>query len=303
MKSEHKSQIAALITVFLWASAFPAVRYLLDYYSPESVMVLRFLVASATIIVIIIGRKLRLPERRDLPLFAFAGFLGIFLYMWLFNVGVSTVPSGVSAFLIASSPVFAALFSIVFLKERVGPVAWTGIIVSFFGLIAVTASQMSGFEPNIGVVLLVGASIATSLYTIIQRQLMKKYTALEAGAYCMLFGTLFMLIFLPNLIKEMPGVPLEANLLAIYLGVFPAAIAYLAWSYALSKTSSTARVTVFLYLVPFIATLLAFLWLGEAIALLAFAGGVIIIIGMIIAGLQKKEDVPPAEELAAENTD
>ena len=284
----RKSSIAALITVFLWASAFPVVKYLLDYYSAESIMVFRFLIASLTIIAVIVIKKVKVPDREDLPLFALAGFLGIFLYSWLFITGVNTVPSGVSSFLIASAPVFVTLFSIFLLKEKVKLLSWVGIILSFCGLIAVTASQMSGFVMNIGVILLVGASVSTSLYTIIQRKLTKKYTPFEAAAYSILFGTLFTLIFLPGLIREIPTVPWTVSLIPIYLGIFPAAIAYLAWSYALSKTKSTAHVTMFVYLIPFLATLLAFLWLGENIALSAFIGGVVIIMGMLITGLSKK---------------
>jgi len=282
-----RSSIAALITVSLWASAFPVVKYLLDYYSAESIMVFRFLIASLTIIAVIVIKKVRMPETKDLPLFALAGFLGIFLYSWLFITGVNTVPSGVSSFLIASAPVFVTLFSIALLKEKVGLLSWAGILISFCGLIVITASQMSGFVMNSGVILLVGASISTSLYTIIQRKLTKKYTPFEAAAYSILFGTLFTLIFLPDLIKELPGTPLAVNIIPVYLGIFPAAIAYLSWSYALSKSRSTAHVTMFVYLIPFLATLLAFLWLGESIALSAFIGGVVIIIGMFISGLSK----------------
>ena len=275
--------VAALTTVFLWASAFPAVKYLLDYYSAQSIMLLRFLVASLTLAMVAAIKKARLPEKRDVPLFALGGFLGIFLYMWLFNTGTGMVPSGVSSFLISSAPVYTTLFSVVLLKEKVKLFCWVGIFVSLCGLVLVAASQMTGFVMNVGVVMLAGASISTSLYIVIQRRLMQKYTALEATVYPIFIGTLFMLIFLPGLLREMPGTSLAVNLIAAYLGVFPAAIAYLCWGYALSKAKNTANVTMFLYLVPFVATLLAFLWLNEIISPFAFAGGIVIILGMLIS--------------------
>jgi len=284
-----KSAIAALITVSLWASAFPAVKYLLDYYSAESILVFRFLIASLVLLAIIVLKKVKPPAKKDIPLFVLAGFLGIFLYSWLFISGVNTVPSGVSSFLIASAPVFATLFSIVFLREKVKLLAWLGIILSFCGLMLVTISQMSGFVMNMGVVLLVGASISTSLYTIIQRKLTRKYTPFEAAAYSVLFGSLFTLVFLPGLAREISTVPLVVNIIPLYLGIFPAAIAYLSWSYAISKARSTAQVTMFVYLIPFLASLLAFFWLDERIALVAFVGGVVIILGMLISGISKKD--------------
>jgi len=279
-----RSAIGALITAFLWASAFPAVKYLLDYYSAESIMLFRFLVASLTLLLIAVVKRVKIPARKDLPLFALGGLLGIFLYAWLFITGTDTVPSGVSSFLIASAPMFTTLLSIFILKEKVKLFSWLGMLVSLGGLILITASQMSGFVMNIGVILLVGASISTSAYIIIQRRLTEKYTPLEVTAFSVFFGTLFMLVFLPGLIREIPGVPLIVNLIPVYLGLFPAAIAYLFWAYAISKARSTAHVTMFLYLIPLLATLLAFLWLDERLSLSAFIGGIVIILGMFISG-------------------
>ena len=275
--------IAALITVFLWASAFPGVRYILNYYSAQSVMVLRFIVASAALGIMLRVKKARLPGKKDIPMFALAGFVGIFLYMLLFNIGVAMVPSGVSSFLISSAPVYTTLLSVLILKERPSMFCWAGIFISLCGLVIITASQMRGFVINIGVVLLLGASISTSLYFILQRKLMREYTPLEATAYPIFFGTLFMLIFLPGAVRDMPGVPVSANLLMVYLGVFPAAISYLSWGYALSKAKSTANAMMFLYLVPFVATVLAFVWLGETFSPFAFLGGIVIIGGMVVS--------------------
>ena len=274
---------AALITVFLWASAFPGVRYILNYYSAQSVMLLRFIVASAVLFVILRVKNARLPAKKDIPMFALAGFVGIFLYMLLFNIGVAMVPSGVSSFLISSAPVYTTLLSVFILKERPSLRCWLGVVISLCGLGLITASQMRGFALNMGVVLLVGASVSTSLYFILQRKLMREYTPLEATAYPIFFGTLFMLIFLPGAISDMPGTPLRANLLMVYLGVFPAAVSYLSWGYALSKARNTASAMMFLYLVPFVATLLAFVWLGETFSPFAFLGGVVIIGGMVVS--------------------
>jgi drug/metabolite transporter (DMT)-like permease len=276
---------AALVTVLLWASAFPIVKYILAFYSAESIMLLRFLVASLTMAVISAIKKIKLPNKKDIPFFAAAGFFGMFVYMWCFNTGTNMVPSGVSSVLISAAPVYVTLLSVLILKEKVRLFCWIGVLVSFGGQFIIAASEIIGFAMNIGVVLLVAASICTSVFTIIQRRLLKTYGVFEVTAYAIFFGTLFMMIFLPDLIREMPLAPIEANLFTVYLGIFPAAIAYLTWSYALSKAKNTANATIFLYLIPLAASLMAFLWLKETISPLAFAGGLIIILGMIISNV------------------
>jgi len=121
------------------------------------------------------------------------------------------------------------------------------------------------------------------------RILTKTYTALEATTYTIIAGTLGTLLFLPNAISEMPDSNLTVNLIVFFMGVFPAALAYLAWSYALSKAKKTAHVTVFSYLIPLISALLAFLWLGETISIFTFIGGLVIIAGMILTNIFDKE--------------
>ncbi|MCL2153306.1 MAG: DMT family transporter [Oscillospiraceae bacterium] len=284
-KKQTVTYAAALFTIVLWSSAFPASKYSLDYYSPGSIMLLRFIVASVTLGIIGIIRKIKLPKVKDLPLFALAGFVGMFLYMYCFNTGTAYVASGISSFIIASAPVFAIVLSRIILKEVVKPACWAGVGVSFCGLVIITLSQTTDFTLNVGVFLLLGAAIATSLYNILQRKLLKTYSALEATTYTIVIATLFMFIFLPTFIRELPGSTLAVNLIVSYLGVFPAALAFLSWGFALSKAEKTTHITVFLYLVPFFASFIAYLWLRETISIWAFLGGVVIIAGMVLSNM------------------
>ena len=278
---------AALFTVVLWSSAFPASKYSLEYYSPGSIMLLRFTVASVTLLAIGAIRRIKLPKARDIPMFALAGFIGMFFYMYCFNTGTLYVASGISSFIIASAPVFAIVLSRVLLKEVVGPASWIGVGISFCGLAIITLSQTTEFSLNIGILYLLGAAVSTSVYNIIQRKLLRTYSALEATTYTLLIATVFMLVFLPGFIRELPRTPLTVNMVIAYLGVFPAALAYLSWGYALSKVDKTTHVTVFLYLVPFIASLMAYLWLHETLSIWAFLGGIVIIGGMILTNTRK----------------
>jgi len=118
--------------------------------------------------------------------------------------------------------------------------------------------------------------------------LLKQYSVMQVTAYPIAFGTLFMCIFMPNLIAEMPAAPMTANVVVAYLGLFPAAIAYFLWGYALNKAEKTVYVTSFLYLSPFLTIIMAFFWLGEYVPPLALVGGVVVIGGMIITKVKPK---------------
>jgi len=277
--------IMAALSVLVWSSAFPASRYALEYYSPMTLMLLRFILASATLIIIGFIKKIRLPEKKDILKFLVGGFVGIFLYMFFFNLGAVTVVAGVASFIVASIPVYTLILSRLFLKEVVKPACWIGVAVSFLGLIIIMFNQLSGFDFNFGVILILGAALSSSVHNILQRSFLAKYTALEATTYSIVGATIFMLVFIPQMLGELPGQPLVVNLIVTYLGIVPAALGYLFWGIALAKAEKTTHVAVFLYLIPFSASLIAFIWLGETFPLLTFIGGFIIIVGMVITNL------------------
>jgi drug/metabolite transporter (DMT)-like permease len=92
---------------------------------------------------------------------------------------------------------------------------------------------------------------------------------------------IFLLYFIPGLITAINQAVFSHTLSVIYLGLFPAAIGYLTWTYALSKTP-VAVVSSFIYLQPALAIFIAWLWLQEIPSLLSLVGGTISLVGVIM---------------------
>jgi len=273
---------AVAVTVLSWGSAFPLIRIGMRALGPLELASARFLVASGLVLVWVAIRRPPLPSAADALRFLICGLFGISVYNGLLNQGERTVSAGAAAFIVNIAPILTALLATVFLGERFSVWGWAGALISFAGVGLIALGQPDGLTFGGGAILVGGAALCSAVYFVIQRPLVPRYGAIACTAYTLLAGALFLAPFLPGALPRIfaaNGAPLAATVVA--LGVFPAAIGYAAWTYALGRFGA-ARAANFLYLVPPIATLIGFAALGETMSALTLVGAAIAIGGVAI---------------------
>ena len=273
---------AVAITVLSWASAFPLIRVGMRALGPLELASARFLVAGAIALAWLAFSRPPLPTRADALRFLLCGLVGISIYNGLLNQGERSVSAGAAAFIVNIAPILTAILATAFLRERFKPWGWAGALVSFAGVGLIALGQPDTLAFDGGAILVAGAALCTAIYFVVQRPLVARYGALASTAYTLIAGALFLLPFLPGALPRLAapgGGPLIATVVA--LGVFPAAIGYGAWTYALGRFGA-ARAANFLYLVPPVAALIGFVALGETMNALTLVGAAVAIGGVAI---------------------
>ncbi len=234
------------------------------------------------------------PRPATFPCCSSLGFLGFTVYHVGLNAGEVAVPAGAASFIIASVPIFSTLLAVIFLRERLTAVGWTGVIISFLGVAVISVGTGTGLKFEPAALFIVLAAFGESLYFVIQKPYLARYSGLQLTTYTIWTGTMFMMVFLPGLITQLKTAPLASTLAVAYLGIFPAAIGYVLWSFALSR-ADVSRVTSTLNLSPILSLAIAFLVLGEIPSALSVVGGVITVAGVILLntlGKAKQPSVP-----------
>lgn len=281
MKFKDSFHPYAACTVLCWSLSYVLTRLTLDYFSATSLAFLRYIIASATLAVIAAVRKMKRPERRDLPVFFVSGAVGFFLYMIAFNLGQAAVTAATASVVVATVPVVTALMARVIFGERLRGYQWAAIGVEFAG-VAVLFLLDGVFSVNAGLLWLLAAVVTLSAYNLIQRKLIRRYTSLQASTYSIYFGTLLLAIFAPAAFRQaLQAPPIQFLYLGI-MGVLPSAIAYILWAEAFAKAKQTSQVSNYMFLTPFLASTLGFLIIGEVPDRPTVLGGGIILLGVLI---------------------
>ena len=282
--------LCILTTLLFWGSAFAAIRYGLKSpanpggYHPGALALLRFGTAAIIALGYLIITRQGLPRARDLPRIALAGLLGISIYHFCLNFGEQMVPAGAASIIIAFAPIFVALISARFLKERLNTWGWLGVVCSFIGVCLVGISATAGFRADLYALAILGSALATAIYFVLSKELLSRYSGIQLTSYAIIAGALFLMIFTPQLIGDIGHASTGATLAGLYIGIFPGFIAYALWGVALSRLPAT-QVTVFLNAEPLFAAAIAWIWLGEVPSYLVAIGAVFAIAGVLMVQL------------------
>jgi drug/metabolite transporter (DMT)-like permease len=289
--------VAVAITLLLWSSAFVAIRHLGESFSPGALSLGRLLVGSVALGVVLLARSWVRPTRREWLGLVIIGLLWFALYNVALNAGERRVDAGTAAMLIQLSPVLVAVLAAIFLKEKATVFLGLGLVVAFAGVVLIATSVSGhGDSDPFGVFLCLLSAAAYAVSLIFQKPLVSRLSAIQVTWTACTVGAVACLPFAGDLVRETADAGTSDVLWVVYLGVFPTAIAFSTYAFALSFMSA-GSLSVTTYLVPPITVLLSWALLSEAPPAMAYVGGALALVGVALARRKPRsrvEEVVPA---------
>jgi drug/metabolite transporter (DMT)-like permease len=276
---------AVVLTVVLWASAFVAIRDIGHTLSPAPMALVRLAVAAAALTVLVVAKRRRAPHvptsRKSLMLIIVYAVLWLAGYTVVLNAAERHVDAGTAALLVNLAPLLVAFGAGMFLGEGYPRRLIVGSLVALGG-VAVIAVGSTAHRDWIGVGLCVLAAVLYAAGVLIQKVTLRRVDGLTAIWLGCLVATATLVPWTPQLIGELRLASVGALLGAVYLGLFPTAIGFTAWAYALRRMDA-GRLSATTYAVPAVSVLLSWLLLAEVPTVYGLIGGAICLVGVAIS--------------------
>lgn len=222
--------------------------------------------------------------------FAAAGLMGVTVYFLMENTALLYSTASNVGILVAVSPLFAAILSGLFLREeKLGHRFYIGFGVAMAGIVLVSLNGNFVLKLNpAGDLLAVAAAFAWAVYSILQKKIQPfGYSVVALTRKCFFYGLVFMVPFMIGMgfHPDMTALMKPSILFPVlYLGLGASAICYATWNFALHALGPV-KVSVYIYLIPFVGIVFAAIILHEKITWAALAG-----VGLILAGLYLSEN-------------
>ncbi len=278
-------RLAALAAVTLWGISFVATKAALDEISPVTLVFTRFVIG--TLLLLAIVREL--PPRDSWRQLALMGFVGIFVHQLTQSHALTLTTAVNTGWLIGLTPMWSAMLSAVALRERLGVWKIAGLVGGFAGaLLVMTKGRLSAelfaLPSTQGDLLVLATTVNWAVYSVLGHSTIRRLGARRATSGAMLFGTAMIapFFFARAGWRELPALTATGWTAVLFLGVGCSALGYLFWYGALDRIE-VSRVAAFLYLEPFVTFAAAVILLREPVSPTVAAGGVLVVISVLIA--------------------
>ena len=281
--------IKLFVTAIFWGGTFIAGRLVAREVGPFSAAFLRFAIASIFLLFITFKIERRLPPVKKgqvIPLILL-GMTGVFSYNVFFFKGLKIIHAGRASVIIASNPVFIALFASYLFREKLSLLKFAGIVISVAGAIIVISrgNPIEIMKGNIGLgeLFIFCCVMSWVAYSLIGKAVMKDLSPLVSVSYSSLVGAIGLLVpaYLEGMVQHFSHYTITSWLGIFYLGFFGTVVGFV-WYYEGIKAIGATKASQFINFVPISAVVLAFFLLAEPVTFSLGIGTLMVCLGVYL---------------------
>ncbi len=281
---------ALLAGVGLFSTVEVASKIIGNRVPPFQMVFLRFFLTGLILLALALPALRRRPAPlagRDLGAFALMGLVGVAAAISFFHLALLVLDKAAScAIVFSANPVFVVLFA-----RFINAEAWTARKLAALALgatgVACFAWESGTFTARslAGLGLMVAAALCFALNICMSRRVIARYGVFLLMGASALAGSLLVLPFaIASVARHGSGGLASAWAPLLYVVLAGTALAYALYYYGLSR-STAFQASMTFFLKPALASLLAFLLLGERLNGFMLAGSLLILSGLLITAV------------------
>ncbi len=277
-----------LLAVLCWAINFSFIKIALREFSPQAFNGIRLLFASLILIIVLFVRGEGFSlAKSDILKILFLGIIGNTAFQLLFIHGLNWTTASNTSVIMAMTPVFVALLSVLLKQEKINWAGWLGIVISFIGFYFIITKQVGTFhfswEELRGDLMILIGNLFWAIHTVFSKPFLEKISPLKWTSITLAAGTVFYLPFAAlDIVRiQWSEISFQAWAALIFSGLFAIAICYVIW-YASVRRIGNSKTAIYGYLTPIFTILFAYLLIAEKITLLQIGGALIIFAGVYL---------------------
>jgi len=286
-KHHYKAVAQALLVTVLWASSWVIIKFGLEEIPPLTFAGLRYTIASAILMVLVIGRtetrlSLQNANRRQILVLAVYGLVFVAITQGSQFVGLDLLPAISVSLLLNLTPLIVLFLGIILLKEIPSRGQFGLILIGIGGVLLYFYPLEFGGLELLGVIIVLIGVVSNAFSSIIGRAINKKreFTPIVVTGVSMLVGSL-VLLFSAILLEEVQTISLLSWFYILWLSVVNTAIAFTIWNRAMQTLRAVNITIINGTMLPQIV-ILSIIFLGELPTMFDWIGLALIAVSALL---------------------
>lgn len=297
-RRERQALWVALVLILIWGANFSIQKWVMREITPTGFLFGRYLLMPVCAVLMLLWRHgLQFPtlSRTDLWGLARLGVIGHTLHVGLVTYGVHWSTAFSSSVILACGPLFTLIILRLHDLERLGRYQIVGMAVACCGVLVFLSEKLLGgsWQATGGDLVLLVAASFFSYYTVAAKPFIERLGGFTTMAYATLFGSIPILLVTGPQIADIPWSSMTAPMIAAFVWavVVSAFIGWLAWGWV-NAVRGVARTAPLMYLMPPVAGILAWWFVGESFTWLKITGALVCLVGVAVAQFVHQPTLP-----------